>query len=114
VKIVLVDRRDDFPQDSLLQRVLGGLVGNSILTSEGRDWHWQHQAVTPLFRQGEILRYLPAMAAGAESAIKRWGAVPPGSIHAIDDEMVDATYEVISNTLLAGGSPLVAETARTG
>ena len=114
VKIVLVDRRDDFPQDPLLQRVLGGLFGNSILTSEGRDWRWQHQTVAPLFRQGEILRYLPAMAAGAESAIKRWGAVPPGSIHAIDDEMVDATYEVISNTLLAGGSALVGETMKRG
>ena len=27
VKIVLVDRRDDFPQDPLLRRVLGGLFG---------------------------------------------------------------------------------------
>ena len=54
VKIVLVDRRDDFPQDPLLQRVLGGLFGSSILTSEGRDWRWQHQTVAPLFRHGEI------------------------------------------------------------
>src|SRR5258708_6185085 len=100
VKIVLVDRRDDFPQDPLLQRVLGGLFGNSILTSEGRDWRWQHQTVTPLFRHGEILRYLPAMVAAAETAIERWRAAPPGSIHAIDKEMVDATYEAIANTLL--------------
>jgi cytochrome P450 len=114
VKIVLVDRRDDFPQDPLLRRVLGGLFGNSVLTSEGRDWRWQHQTVTPLFRHGEILRYVPAMVAAGESAIKLWRATPRGSIHAIDNEMVDATYEAISNTLLAGSSALVGEIVKRG
>ena len=78
VKIVLLDRCDDFPQDPLLRRVLGPLFGNGILTSEGRDWRWQHQTVAPLFRHGEILRYVPAMVAVAESAIKAWSAAPPG------------------------------------
>src|SRR5665648_247000 len=84
IKTVLLDRCDDFPQDPLLRRVLGRLFGNSILTSEGRDWHWQHQTVAPLFRHGEVLRYVEAMVAGAESAIKAWSAAPPGSTHAID------------------------------
>ena len=114
VKTVLVDRREDFPQDPLLRRVLGGLFGNSILTSEGRDWRWQHQTVAPLFRPGEILRYVPAMVAGAEAAIKGWRAAPPNAIHAIDNDMVDATYEVISNTLLGGGSALVGQTMKQG
>src|SRR5665648_477441 len=90
IKTVLLDRCDDFPQDPLLRRVLGRLFGNSILTSEGRDWHWQHQTVAPLFRHGEVLRYVPAMVAGAESAIKAWSAAPPGSTHAIDTDMVRA------------------------
>src|SRR5438552_12969135 len=114
VKTVLVDRRDDFPQDPLLQRVLGGLFGNSILTSEGRDWRWQHQTIAPLFRYGEILRYVPAMVAGAESAIKAWSAAPPGSTHAIDADMLRATYHAISNTLLPGGGALISETMKRG
>src|SRR6266508_870244 len=114
VKIVLVDRCDDFPQDPLLRRVLGGLFGNSILTSEGRDWRWQHQTVAPLFRHGEIVRYLPAMVAGAESAIKAWSAAPPGSTHAIDNDMLRATYHVISNTLLPGASAAIGETMIQG
>src|SRR4029078_4221953 len=63
VKIVLADHCDDFPQDPLLRRVLGGLFGKSILTSEGGDWRWQHQTVVPLFRYGEIVRYVPSMVA---------------------------------------------------
>ena len=114
VKIVLVDHCDDFPQDPLLRRVLGGLFGNSILTSEGRDWRWQHQIVAPLFRHGEIVRYVPAMVAGAESAIKAWSAAPPGSTHAIDADMLRATYHVISNTLLPGGGALIGETMKRG
>jgi cytochrome P450 len=114
VKIVLLDCCDDFPQDPLLRRVLGPLFGSSILTSEGRDWRWQHQTVAPLFRHGEILRYVPAMVAGAESAIKTWSAAPPGSTHAIDTDMVRATYHVISNTLLAGDGALIGETMEQG
>ena len=114
VKIVLVDHCDHFPQDPLLRRVLGGLFGNSILTSEGRDWRWQHQTVAPLFRHGEIVRYVPAMVAGAESAIKAWRAAPPGSTHAIDADMLRATYHVISNTLLPGSGALIGETMKQG
>ena len=113
VKIVL-DHSDDFPQDPLLRRVLGGLFGNSILTSEGRDWRWQHQMVVPLFRHAEIVRYVPSMVAGAESAIKAWSAAPPGSTHAIDADMLRATYHVISKTLLPGSAPLIGETMRQG
>jgi len=109
VKFVLVDHCEDFPQDPLLRRVLGGLFGNSILTSEGRDWRWQHQTVAPLFRHGEIVRYVPAMVAGAESAIRAWSAVPPGSTHAIDADMLRATYHVICNTLLPGGGAFIGE-----
>jgi cytochrome P450 len=114
IKTVLLDRCDDFPQDPLLRRVLGPLFGNGILTSEGRDWRWQHQTVAPLFRHGEILRYVPAMVAGAESAIKAWSAAPPGSTHAIDTDMVRATYHVISNTLLAGDGALIGEVLEQG
>jgi cytochrome P450 len=114
VKIVLVDHCDDFPQDPLLRRVLGGLFGNSILTSEGRDWRWQHQMVVPLFRHGEIVRYVPSMVAGAESAIKAWSAAPPGSTHAIDADMLRATYHVISKTLLPGSAARIGETMRRG
>jgi cytochrome P450 len=114
IKIVLVDHCDDFPQDRLLRRVLGGLFGNSILTSEGRDWRWQHQIAAPLFRHGEILRYLPAMLAGAESAIEAWSAAPPGSTHAIDADMLSATYDAISNILLPGGGALIGETMKRG
>jgi cytochrome P450 len=114
VKMVLVDHCDDFPQDPLLRHVLGGLFGNSILTSEGEDWRWQHQMVVPLFRRGEIVRYVPSMVSGAESAIKAWMAAPPGSTHAIDADMLRATYHVISKILLPGGGALIGETMRRG
>src|SRR5436305_14014788 len=114
VKVILVDRQNDFPQDPLLRRVLGGLFGNSILTSQGRDWRWQHQTVAPLFRHGEIARYVPAMVAGAESAIEAWSAAPSGSTHATDADMLHATYHVICNTLLPGGGTLIGQTMKQG
>src|SRR3954447_4290 len=113
VKIILIDHCDDFPQDPLLRRVLGGLFGNGILTSEGREWRWQHEAVVPVFRRNDILRYVPTMVAGAQSAIERWSVAPSGSIQAIDADMLRATYHVISSTLLSGGG-LVGEIMNAG
>jgi cytochrome P450 len=70
--------------------------------------------VAPLFRHAEIVRYVPAMVAGAESVIKSWSTAPPSSTHAIDADMLRATYHVISNTLLPGGGALIGETMKRG
>ncbi len=107
VKAVLLDRCEEFPKDPLARRVLGPLVGNGVLIAEGKDWKWQRQTVAPLFRHGELLDYVPAMRAGAESAVAAWRAAGSGSTHLVDQDMGRATYHVISNTILAGGAEQV-------
>ncbi len=110
VRDVLVDRRADFDEKPSIQRyVLGPLLGSGILLAEGTDWRWQRQTATPMFRHGEILNYVPIMSAAADNVVDRWRAsLEP--IQMIDVDMTRATYDVIAQTILVGGSEEITET----
>ncbi|MCB1489242.1 MAG: cytochrome P450 [Bauldia sp.] len=111
---VLLDRRDEFPKDGLQKRILSPLTGNGILTAEGEDWRWQRRTVAGLFRHSDILDYVPAMVAGAESALAHWRDAPPGEVHAVDRHMVSATYHVIAHTILPSDHAEVTATIEQG
>jgi cytochrome P450 len=107
VKTVLLDRREFFPKTTVLRRVLGPLLGNGILLSEGDEWRWQRQTVAPLFRHTDILDYVPAMVAAGERQIELWRAAGPSVTHMVDRDMSRTTYEIISRTMLAGGGDTI-------
>jgi cytochrome P450 len=107
VKIVLLEKQDLFPKTAIQRRVLGPLLGNGILLSQGDEWRWQRHTVAPLFRHSEILDYVPAMAAAAQTQIAKWRASDLGLPRVIEHDMSQATYEVISQTMLAGGGEAV-------
>jgi cytochrome P450 len=109
VRTVLLDKQDLFPKTTVLKRVLGPLLGNGILLSEGDEWRWQRQTVAPLFRPSEILDYVPDMAAAAERQVERWRAAESGVEHRIDRDMSRTTFEIISVTMLAGNVDAIGE-----
>jgi cytochrome P450 len=99
VKTVLLDERDKFRKLSQI-RLLAPLLGKGILTSEGADWKWQRQASAPMFRQQDLLGFVPAFVRATEAVLAKWRAAPTGSVQAVDRDMTRATFEVISATLL--------------
>jgi cytochrome P450 len=101
IKRILLDDRDKFDKAPVESQILKPLMGNGLITSRGADWKWQRQATAPVFRQAEVLQYLPAMVTSAEETIARWRAAKPGSVHAVDKDVSDATYQVISETMLS-------------
>jgi cytochrome P450 len=107
IKAVLLDRRDEFPKTPIERRVLGPLFGNGILTSDGGDWRWQRQTVSPLFRHGELLGFVPSMVAAAEAVLGEWRRSAPGTTQRIDQAMAGAAFRVISETVLPGGDTYV-------
>ncbi|MGI9412387.1 MAG: cytochrome P450 [Hyphomicrobiales bacterium] len=105
VKTVLLDGAERYPKDGYQKKLFAPLLGDSILTAEGESWRWQRRTAAPLFRRSDILNYVPTMAAAAEAAIETWRSAPAGTVHAIDKDMMRATFHVISHTILAGGGP---------
>jgi cytochrome P450 len=104
VKTVLFDRSVEFPKGGLQVDVLKPIFGNAMISSEGRDWRWQRGVAAPLFRHDELLGFGSIMNAAAEATVARWRNASPGSVHAIQKEMMRAAFHVITNTMLAGGA----------
>ncbi|MGZ5822592.1 MAG: cytochrome P450 [Hyphomicrobium sp.] len=102
IKKILLDEYENFPKTPVERRVLAPLLGNGMLVSGGPEWKWQRQTTAPVFRQVEVLRYTPAMNTAAEDTIAEWRKAPPGTVQPIDANMSDASYAVISDTMLAG------------
>jgi cytochrome P450 len=99
VKTVLLDEREKFQKLSQI-RLLSPLLGKGILTSEGAEWKWQRQASAPMFRQQDLLGFVPAFVRATESLLAQWRTTPPGSEQPVDRDMTRATFDVISATLL--------------
>ncbi len=111
IKAVLLDERDKFGKLTQI-RLLGPLLGKGILTSEGTEWKWQRQASAPMFRPQELAGFVPAFVRAAEDALARWRARPPDAVHAIDDDMTRATFDVVAATLLPSADEKFAATVQ--
>jgi len=99
---ILLRNSAQFPKTPLERQVLGPMLGNGILTSEGQDWRWQRKTVAPMFRHSELLGYIPAMTAAAEVQLARWRARGPAFTTEVGRDMTEMTLAVIMTTVLAG------------
>jgi cytochrome P450 len=104
VEQVLLRGFEDFHKTEVERRVLGGSLGDGVLTSNGAHWRWQRRAMAPLFRHQEILTYVSEMAGAADALASRWHRAGRG-VQAVDDDMIDVTFDVIARTMLTGGVP---------
>ncbi|MEO1207367.1 MAG: cytochrome P450 [Pseudomonadota bacterium] len=109
VEQTLVKHAGDLSKTPQEKRILGGLVGDSVLTADHDTWRWQRRALARLFRHSELLNHVPAMVQATDTLTSRWRAA--GScISAIDTDMTNVTFDVIMNTLLTGSEISEAET----
>jgi cytochrome P450 len=99
IKAVLLDQREKFQKLAQI-RILGPLLGNGILTSEGADWKWQRQTSAPMFRHQELMTFVPGFVRATQHLIEKWRRHPSGSTHEIERDMTRVTFDVISATLL--------------
>lgn len=98
IKTVLLDEREKFLKLAQI-RLLGPLLGKGLLTSEGAHWKWQRQTAAPMFRPQELAGFVPTFVRAAERVLAGWRA-QSGAVQHVDRCMTQATFEVISATLL--------------
>ena len=100
---VLLHAGDVFAKTPVDRRIFEPAIGHGILTSEGATWRWHRKAAAPLFRLSELAQYVPAISAAARRQVAHWrNTVSSKRIVAIDHDMTSVTFDVISNTILAG------------
>ena len=72
------------------------------MTAEGDHWRWQRKLASPLFRQAEILKYVPAIVAATSEQIARWRRTGSTLEPDLPEDMTELTFAIIARTVLAG------------
>ena len=77
-------------------RILRGLLGNGLLTSEGDFWQRQRRLAQPVFHQQRIHSYGVAMTDYTEKMLKTWHEGKALDVH---DEMMRLTLNIVMKTI---------------
>lgn len=99
---ILRDRVADYPKSDVTKLILGPAIGRSLFVAEGAEWMWQRRAAAPVFSMRNVAALAPVMTAAADRACARIAAAQGRAVD-VFDEMVTATFEVISDVTFSGG-----------
>ena len=95
VEEVLVTRQRNFVKGDLY-RILGPLLGNGLLTSEGDFWLRQRRLAQPAFHRERINAYAQTMVASTQQMLSAWR---DGEVRDVHQDMMRLTLRVVGNTL---------------
>ncbi|MGI3168977.1 cytochrome P450 [Pseudooceanicola sp. C21-150M6] len=99
---VLLERVEDYPKSVVTKNLLRPAIGNSMFVAEGAHWRWQRRAAAPAFSHRNIANLSPLMTAAAEACSDRLHLSGPKRAVDIYQEMVRATFQVITDVTLSG------------
>jgi cytochrome P450 len=108
VEDVLVTRQRNFTK-GYFYRILGTLLGNGLLTSEGEFWLRQRRLAQPAFHRERINGYAEAMVRFTRELLASWRA---GEVRDVHDDMMRLTLRIVGQTLF--DADIVAEAPEVG
>lgn len=103
LKQVLRDKVEDYPKSTVTKLILEPAIGDSLFVAEGQNWLWQRRAAAPVFSHRNVAALAPVMTSAAERSSARVAVATGGRAVDMFDEMVTATFEVISDVTFSGG-----------
>ena len=104
IRRMLLEAVDDYPKSEATKSILRPALGESLFVAEGEHWRWQRRAAAPAFSARNVDALTPVMTRAAEAALARIdAAAAPGRAVNMLDQMVAATFDVISDVTFADG-----------
>lgn len=97
---ILKDGLANYPKSRATKNMLRPAIGDSLFVAEGAHWHWQRRAAAPVFAMRNITNLAPMMSAAAAASVARLERA--GGQADLYEEMVTATFEVISDVTFSG------------
>src|SRR5215470_10952885 len=80
IEYVLVTNSDNFTK-SADYRALARVLGNGLLTNEGKAWQHQRALIQPAFRRENILSYAPVMTGATRNVLDTWNEGAARNVH---------------------------------
>lgn len=106
LKRVLKDNLANYPKSDITKNLLRPAIGDSMFIAEGAHWRWQRRAAAPVFSHRNIAALAPIMSAAAEAVCARLAGQAEADMF---EEMVQATFEVISNVTFSGSGEMAGD-----
>jgi cytochrome P450 len=101
VRRIMVDEVREFPKSELLHELLSPLLGDSIFTTNDKEWEKQRDLIKPSFEMTRISRVFNHMKNAANDLLEHLNKNKSGSIVEIDEEMTYTTADVIFRTIMS-------------
>jgi len=101
IRRMLLERLEDYPKSGVTKNLLRPAIGESLFIAEGAHWRWQRRAAAPAFSHRNVAALGPYMTRAAEASAERVAAAGPRAVNMFD-EMVRATFDVISDVTFSG------------
>lgn len=108
IEYVLVTNPANFKK-SADYRALSRVLGNGLLTNEGKAWQRQRGLIQPTFRRENILSYAPVMTRAAGRMLDSWTGGESRNVH---EDMMAVTLEIVALCLF--GAEIAAVAYRVG
>jgi len=105
IEYVLVTNPGNFTK-SADYRALARVLGNGLLTNEGKTWQRQRGLIQPAFRRENILSYAPVMTRAASRMLGSWTSGESRNIH---EDMMAVTLQIVAQCLFGAEVTGVAE-----
>lgn len=105
IEYVLVSNPGNFTK-SADYRALARVLGNGLLTNEGKAWQHQRALIQPAFRRENILSYTQVMTSATRQLLDSWKDSESRNVH---EDMMAVTLQIVAQCLFGAEVSGVAE-----
>ena len=99
IRPVLSRSHEHFSKRIIDYRVMSGVMGNGLVTSDGPLWARQRKLMQPVFSHRNVAGFDATINGLTSSLMSRWDAGPDGGIVWVDREMAALTFRIAGTTL---------------
>ncbi len=103
VRHVLTDNAANYKKGDLQRRILGPLLSDGLLLTEGEVWRRARRILAPLFTPARMRDLTTRMAQVCAARVAGWQLNYGARVLDIDSEMSTLTFEILSATLFSDG-----------
>jgi cytochrome P450 len=110
IEHVLLTNHANYSKTHFLRRMLGPLLGEGLLISEGELWRRQRRIMAPAFHNKRVAELVATFAACTQTMLGRWHAM--AEPFDVATEMMGLTLDIIARTMFSTDVRAEVETVR--
>lgn len=101
VRHVLTENAANYEKGELQRRVLGPMLAEGLLLTEGEQWRRARRILAPLFTPARTAKSAARMVEVCEARVTGWSLAARARVVDVDSEMSGLTFDILSATMFS-------------